>query len=350
MTRRTLLAVSLLAVGCGGTPVIEDVEPVVEETPLELPDEPELDVPVVDEAAAEEATLTWTDGPFPPAVVHWEIMSPDAATLAAWYAEVFGWETMNWADEEGAFEYHLLFSRGTEYGIGGGIGQVPPAETEEEAIPPYLSLYVDVQDIDAMAEQVTALGGTVVHGPEDIPDVGRMAMFVDPMGTMMAGMQAAEHDDHEMPTPATNPVVHWEIATTDAAALTAFYGELFDFEFTTHEEHGYHEVACAHPFGIGGGIEQLGPEAGFPPYVTFYVGVDDLQAYLDAATAAGATAVVGPTHIDEGVDIAMFTDPEGHVVGLFLMHDGGHEGEMPAAAEEVVEEAVEAVVEEAVSE
>jgi hypothetical protein len=33
---------------------------------------------------------------------------------------------------------------------------------------------------------VAELGGKVVHGPQDIPGVGRMAMIVDPQGAMLS--------------------------------------------------------------------------------------------------------------------------------------------------------------------
>jgi len=48
--------------------------------------------------------------------------------------------------------------------------------------------------------------------------------------------------------------------------------------------------------------------------VTLYVGTDDPQATLDKAELGGRT-ILPVTELPE-VTIAMFADPEGHVVGL----------------------------------
>jgi len=66
--------------------------------------------------------------------------------------------------------------------------------------------------------------------------------------------------------------------------------------------------------GIGGGVGQ-GPE-GHPGHVTFYVEVPDVEAALQQAERLGGTRVWGPEQIMEDVQIAHFTDPEGHLIGL----------------------------------
>lgn len=64
--------------------------------------------------------------------------------------------------------------------------------------------------------------------------------------------------------------------------------------------------------GIQGGIGQT-PDG--KAHVTFYVEVDDLEAALGKAEELGGSRVMGPTDIPSG-QIAMFTDPEGHLIGL----------------------------------
>ena len=49
--------------------------------------------------------------------------------------------------------------------------------------------------------------------------------------------------------------------------------------------------------------------------MTFYVGADDPQATLDKAEELGGTTIMPVTEL-ENVTIALFVDPEGHVVGL----------------------------------
>ena len=53
-----------------------------------------------------------------------------------------------------------------------------------------------------------------------------------------------------------------------------------------------------------------------PPYLTVYVAVDDLRAMLDRAARLGAKTVVEPTTIPGIGQFAMFSDPDGNVIGL----------------------------------
>lgn len=115
------------------------------------------------------------------------------------------------------------------------------------------------------------------------------------------------------------PVVHFEIMGRDGAALRSFYGEMFDWEMEVDERFAYGVVERApnlnaEGIGIGGGVGQLPGE--IPGYVTVYVEVPDLEAALQQAVALGGQRVMGPEKIMEGVELGMFTDPEGHVVGL----------------------------------
>jgi predicted enzyme related to lactoylglutathione lyase len=50
--------------------------------------------------------------------------------------------------------------------------------------------------------------------------------------------------------------------------------------------------------------------------VTFYVEVEDLEAALQKAEAQGAKRVMGPEDVPGGPSIAMFSDPDGNVIGL----------------------------------
>jgi len=110
-----------------------------------------------------------------------------------------------------------------------------------------------------------------------------------------------------------NPIVHWEIAGENREKLQGFYGSLFDWEIEDMPAMNYGMVKT----GVepGGGI--AGTEGKMPPYLTVYVQVDDLQASLDKAVELGAKALVPPTPIPNIGSFAMFSDPEGNVVGIF---------------------------------
>jgi uncharacterized protein len=115
------------------------------------------------------------------------------------------------------------------------------------------------------------------------------------------------------------PVVHFEIVGKDAAALHRYYGELFGWSIAADNPMGYGIVARDENLnpdgvGIGGGVGG-GPE-GYDGHVTFYVEVPDVEAALAKAESLGGTRMMGPDQPMEGLEIGLFNDPEGHVIGV----------------------------------
>jgi uncharacterized protein len=115
------------------------------------------------------------------------------------------------------------------------------------------------------------------------------------------------------------PVVHFEIVGKDAEKLRSYYSDLFGWAIDANNPMNYGIVqreanVNADGIGIGGGIG-VGPE-GYPGHVTFYVEVPDVEAALAKAESLGGSRMMGPEKVMEGVEIGLFNDPEGHVVGV----------------------------------
>jgi len=108
-------------------------------------------------------------------------------------------------------------------------------------------------------------------------------------------------------------VVHFEVVGKDGPKLMQFYGRLFGWTVNADNPMNYGMVD-AEESGIGGGISSS--QEGGDGHLTFYVGVDDLQATLDKAESLGGKTVMPPTEIPNVVTFALFTDPEDHLVGL----------------------------------
>ena len=113
----------------------------------------------------------------------------------------------------------------------------------------------------------------------------------------------------------SNPTIHFEVLGKDREALKSFYTELFGWSTTEVESArgDTYSLVEAVDGGIGGGIGST-PD-GMPGHVTFYVGVDDLEAALSKVESLGGTRMTDPMDIPNG-RIAHFTDPEGHMIGL----------------------------------
>jgi len=117
------------------------------------------------------------------------------------------------------------------------------------------------------------------------------------------------------------PVVHFEVIGKDGPKMREFFSELFNWEFgdpvgpTNYGVLQREGNTNDDGVGIGGGVGSS-PE-GYDGHVTFYVEVPDVEAALAKAESLGGTRMMGPDKIPEvDIEIGLFTDPEGHVIGL----------------------------------
>jgi uncharacterized protein len=115
------------------------------------------------------------------------------------------------------------------------------------------------------------------------------------------------------------PVVHFEIMGKDVERLRSYYSELFGWEIDSDNPVGYGIVqregnTNADGIGIGGGLGAA-PE-GYDGHATFYVEVPDVEAALAKAEELGGSRMMGPENVMERITIGLFTDPEGHLVGV----------------------------------
>src|SRR5687767_12985152 len=101
-------------------------------------------------------------------VVHWEIGAKDAKRIREFYAALFDWEI----DACNPLEYGTVRTGGAG-GIDGGIMNSKGEET-------YLTIYVQVADLQTYLDRAESLGGRAVLSPTPIPGVGAIAAFRDP--------------------------------------------------------------------------------------------------------------------------------------------------------------------------
>jgi hypothetical protein len=120
------------------------------------------------EVVNEHGALTWN-----------ELVSPDVATAADFYREVFGWETETM--DMGPMGEYTVFTLDGEQVAG---GMAPPME----GMPPHWGVYFNVDDCDGTVAAAKAAGATVLAEPTDAPP-GRMAAMADPQGAMFAVIQ-----------------------------------------------------------------------------------------------------------------------------------------------------------------
>lgn len=107
-----------------------------------------------------------------------ELLTRDRAGAGKFYSELLGW---NAADSKMPGMDYTMFKTGDK--DAGGMMDMPKEIPNE--VPSHWMSYITVDDVDETASKVTDLGGTILQGPQDIPQVGRFCAIKDPTGAVV---------------------------------------------------------------------------------------------------------------------------------------------------------------------
>ena len=110
-------------------------------------------------------------------VVHFEILGGDGKQLQQFYAGLFDWNV----DASNPMAYGMVAADGA--GIGGGI-----ASSQDQK--PMVTVYAEVDDLEAMLKKAESLGGTRVGDVMDVPGGPTIAMFADVAGNVIGLIKA----------------------------------------------------------------------------------------------------------------------------------------------------------------
>jgi predicted enzyme related to lactoylglutathione lyase len=113
----------------------------------------------------------------------------------------------------------------------------------------------------------------------------------------------------------SSPVIFFEVLGKDGKRLRKFYSDLFGWSFSEMGGPYDYAMVAASDDGIEGGIG-TSPEDS-PGHVTFYVGTDDVEGTLERVKSLGGSAMMPPMDLPSGGTIGLFSDPEGHTIGLY---------------------------------
>ena len=133
-------------------------------------------------ALYEQAPPVDPNAPMPSGPGHFcyhERMTRDPGAVIPFYRSLFGWDSRTVAMGDGSD--YTGFQRGEE-SIAALMDMRGPIY---EGVPEHWLAYVEVTDVDISAARARELGGTVLAQPEDIPGVGRFAVFQDPCGGVL---------------------------------------------------------------------------------------------------------------------------------------------------------------------
>ena len=216
---------------------------------------------------------------------------------------LFGWGALDMPIGEDMF-YTMFQNQGQH---AAGFAAMMP-DMQAQGIPSHWTNYVSVDDVDALAEVVTANGGTIVFGPMDVFDSGRMLQFMDPTGASLGLWQPKNHIGAGIVN--TVGAMCWnELLTRDAEAAKAFYSALFGWEYIT-DDNGY--IMIQNRGRNNGAMMQMDESFGeMPSMWQPYFTVADIDASIAKAGESGATIIIPKTEAPGAGHFAYMADPAG---------------------------------------
>lgn len=233
-----------------------------------------------------------------------ELVTTDPDAASEFYSTVLPWKTQ----DSGMPSYTLWMAGKTRVG---GLTGLP--DGAEAGSPPHWIVYIATPDVDATVSEAERLGGKVVKGPTDIPNMGRFAVLADPQGaTFAVYTPPGPPPEGGSASPGPGEFNWHELATTDYAAALDFYVALFGWEKgPAHDmgSMGIYQIVSLGGAQIGGIYNLHAPST--PPHWLSYVGVVDCAKATAAAKAGGARVLNGPMEVPGGSWISMLMDPQG---------------------------------------
>lgn len=236
-----------------------------------------------------------------------ELSTPDPNAAKQFYTSLFGWQFKD-SDmgEQGVYTIFTLEGKDCAALFKQDAGQV------QSGMPPYWASYINVESADATAAKAKSLGGTVLMGPFDAGEFGRMAVITDPQGATFCVWQTKTHFGIQVQGE-PNSLGWTQLNAKDTSAAKTFYTELIGW--TAHEDpipgqQGSY-TTWLKADGAAGGMMAMPPGETMPSHWLPYFSVTNVDTSAQKAASLGAKTFVPPMDIPGTGRFAVFADPQG---------------------------------------
>jgi predicted enzyme related to lactoylglutathione lyase len=226
-----------------------------------------------------------------------DVSTSDLARDIEFYSQLFGWECQQGPPETGGYTIAEIGGKAVA-----GIGpQMNPA-----AAPSWM-VYVNVDSADDIAKKVADNGGQTFMAPMDVMDVGRMAVFADPVGAVFGIWQPGAHKGAALVNE-PNTFAWCELVTTDVDRSKAFYTSVFGWGTGGAPEYVEWQLGGRTMAGMMPKPKEMPAE--IPPYWNVYFAVADIDDAVDAIQKLGGQ-IVAPRMDSPAGPFAVAVDPTG---------------------------------------
>lgn len=239
---------------------------------------------------------------YAPGTPNWvDVVWGDHAAAADFYGALFGWTLSDLGPEAGGYGMFML--------KGKPVAGLSPKMGEEH--PSVWTSYIGTADCEATAAKIAAAGGTLLFGPMQVLDSGKMAVFSAPDGSIAALWEPGAHKGSGL---ANEPgAFTWnELNTRDEASATAFYQSAFDWGQDKSEMGGHPYTMWSVNGNMVAGMMAMPEEvpAEVPSFWLVYFGVANADQAVATAISKGGELRFGPIDSPAG-RLAVLSDPEG---------------------------------------
>ena len=255
-------------------------------------------------------TKTPTNNKLTGKIVCHDLLTDDVNSVKSFYSGLFGWKFDNGGDPEAI--YTTILFNGNAIG---GIIRLEKKDGEADYASQWME-YISVEDVDGVFQEVIKQNCKVFREPFDIMSRGRIAVFADTRGALIAIVNSSTGDPDDVEVEYNN--WFWnELWTDDLNNSVEFYKSLFNYtleEYKTRSDNDY--VILRTKEKRRAGVLKI-PYDDVKPNWLPYVAVKDVKEVENKVKELGGEILVASEDII-GNDAAILADPSGAV---FTIHN-----------------------------
>lgn len=243
-----------------------------------------------------------------------ELSTTDRDKAERFYSRLLGWESTPppLRTKNGQLIDYTLLCLGGLYVA--GMYPMFGAQRKQGARPRWLS-YVFVEDVASTTARAEELGASVLAGPVEIFDLGRMSILRDPQGALFGTWQGMRLGGG-FQTRNQPGFASWnEHASADAAVAVRFYGSLFGWSRRSGDPHGGERILLEQGGAPVAGFTSRAEAKASPQWLTFFQ-VSDCDASCQKLASLQGSVLAQPSGVPGSGRIAVVSDPQGAAFGL----------------------------------